>query len=147
MHRDAMRLSPRHRAWLYGSFGLLFISGVVWLSLHWWFRPKGEFGETVHPAEPWLLKIHGAAAMAALVVLGTLLPGHVRRGWNTRRNRFSGVELLILNGVMIVSGYGLYYAGGESFRSAISITHWIAGLMFPASLAWHIWQGRKLRST
>ena len=138
-------LSGRHQAWLYSSFGVLFISGVLWLVLRWFSRPHGDFGESAHPAEPWLLKAHGAGAMAALVILGTLIPGHVRRGWNANRNRFSGVELLILNGLMILTGYGLYYFGDEILRPAISAAHWITGLLFPAFLLWHIVRGRKLR--
>ena len=36
------------------------------------------------------MKIHGAAAMAILVLVGMLLTGHVRFAWRARRNRGNG---------------------------------------------------------
>jgi hypothetical protein len=44
--------------------------------------------------------------------------------------------------LLTVTGYLLYYAGGEESRAAISIAHWIAGLLVPALLAWHVLSGR-----
>ena len=145
MNRDRIRLSRRHQAWIYSAFGVLFLSGAVWLVFHFFMHRQGEFGETTHPAEPWAMKVHGAAAMLVLVVLGTLLPGHVRRGWNLGKNRTSGGGLLILNGVLILSGYALYYFGGEGVRPVISAVHWIVGLLSPFAIAWHVRKGRKLR--
>ncbi len=60
------------------------------------------------------MKIHGAAAMAILVLVGMLLTGHVRFAWRARRNRGNGSLFLGTFGILTVTGYGLYYAGGES---------------------------------
>ena len=62
------------------------------------------------------MKIHGAAAMAILVIVGTLLTGHVRFAWRARRNRGNGSLFLGVFGILTITGYGLYYAGGESLR-------------------------------
>ncbi len=145
MRREGIRLSRRHQVWVYAAFGVLFLSGALWLPFHFGGRSQGEFGTASNPAEPWLLKVHGAAAMVTLIVLGSLLPGHVRRGWNIRRNHRSGITLLALNGLLILSGYALYYFGGEESRAVISVLHWILGLLLPALLAWHVWQGWRLR--
>jgi hypothetical protein len=91
------------------------------------------------------MKLHGGAAMLALIVLGTLLPGHVRRAWNAKKNRFTGAGLLALNALLIISGYALYYCGSEQTRPLISTLHWILGLVLPITIASHIWQGRRLR--
>jgi hypothetical protein len=138
-------LSRRHQAWIYVTFGVLFFSGALWLAAHFALRGKGEFGETMSPLEPWSLKLHGAAAMLFLVLLGTLLPVHVRRAWNGRKARAQGALLLSLNGVLIVSGYALYYLAGEESRWIVSPLHWVVGLLLPVSLAWHVWEGRRLR--
>jgi hypothetical protein len=145
MRRGSIRLSRRHRAWVYATFALLFLSGALWLLARFGLRTQGEFGETANPLEPWSLKLHGAAAMLFLVLLGTLLPGHVRRAWNARMSRGPGALLLGLSGVLILSGYALYYLAGEEIRWIVSPLHWVVGLLLPAGLAWHVWEGRRLR--
>lgn len=145
MKHDALRLSHRHRAWLYATLAALFFSGVGWLIFQRFLRVPGEFGEAAHPLESWSLKIHGAAAMLFLIMFGTLLPGHVRRSWHRKINRFSGAVFLSFNGLLILSGYALYYFGGESSRAVLSRAHWLAGLGYPLLLLWHIWKGRRER--
>ena len=147
MNRDRIRLSRRHQAWLHLTFGILFLSGVLWLIFHFFVRAKNDFGDMTHPAEPWLMKLHGGAAMIGLIVLGTLLPGHVRRAWDAKKNRFTGSGLLALNALLIITGYALYYCAGEQTRPLISALHWIFGLVLPITIAWHIWQGGRLRQS
>lgn len=146
MRRERVRLSRRHQAWIYSSFGVLFLSGLLWIVAQIWFVGDGEFGESTSPLAPWSMKLHGAAAMLVLVVLGTLLPGHVRRAWNAGKSRRTGAGVLGLNGLLIVSGYALYYVGGEQTRAVMSPLHWIVGLVLPAVLAWHVWEGHRLRA-
>lgn len=145
MRPDGLRLSPRHRAWLHGSFAVLFLSGAIWWILHRWFQVDAEFGPQPHPAQRWLLPLHGAAAMIALVVIGTLIPLHIKRGWQARLNRRNGFLQIAFIALLTVSGYALYYAGGESLRAAASYIHAGLGLAFPAMLIWHISSGRRAR--
>ena len=145
MRRNPFQLSRRHKFALHAATGAVFASGAAWAGLHWFARVEGEFGPQFHPAEPWLLKAHGAAAMAVLIVLGTLLPIHVQRGWQAGHNRFSGAGLLAVFGVLILSGYGLYYIGEENVRACASLAHTWIGLALPAILAWHIIRGHRLR--
>ena len=72
MQPESIRLKPRLRAIFYVVFTLLFLSCVVWWIWHTWVPRRGEFGSEPSPWVPWLLKIHGAAAMAALVLFGVL---------------------------------------------------------------------------
>jgi hypothetical protein len=137
-----MRLSNGHRRWIYWSGAALFATGALWLLFHYFLRRHGPFGETGHPLEVWWLRLHGACAMLVLVVLGSLLPIHVRRGWHQRRNLLAGCMVSAIALLLIVSGYGLYYYGGEDGRPWISAFHWLLGLGTPALLVWHIWSGR-----
>ncbi len=143
MRTAKVRFSPRMNAWFYGVFGILFFSGVMWLIVHY-FGPEQEFVET-HPLGPWLLRIHGAAAMAALVVLGVLIPTHIRTGWSQKRNQSVALVLITLCVLMVISGYGLYYCGDDVFRSWISGFHNTAGCLMPVILLWHIINERKSR--
>ena len=51
-----MRLSRRHRLYLYVIGGSLVASGVAWLIAHYLLAAPSEFGETHHPSEPWWLR-------------------------------------------------------------------------------------------
>ena len=138
-----MRLSHGHRRWIYWSGAALFATGALWLLFHYFLRQHGEFGETPHPLEVWWLRLHGACAMLALIITGSLLPIHVRRGWHQRKNLLAGGVVVAILVLLIASGYGLYYYGGEEARPLISAFHWIVGLGAPLTLIWHISRGRQ----
>ena len=145
MPHNSSALGQRHRRWFYGTFVLLFLSGAIWWALHAWGRIDGEFGPQEHPLTPWMLRLHGAAAMASLVLLGTLLPGHVEKSWRANRNRPNGGGLLVLCAALTVTGYGLYYLANESLRVFTSWSHSLLGLGFPLVIGWHIQRGRASR--
>lgn len=126
---------------MYLATAALVISGAIWLVLHYFMVKQGEFGPTPHPAEPWMLRIHGAAAMAALIVYGSLLPIHVRRAWAVRRNVVLGISVICFMLLLTVTGYLLYYAASEELRPIISAAHWILGLAVPLLLWWHVASG------
>lgn len=141
-----MRLSRGHRRWVYASCALLFATGTSWLVFHFFVRLQGEFGERPHPLELWSLRLHGAAAMLMLAVLGSLLPIHVRRGWHQRKNLVAGSVLASLALLLIASGYALYYFGSEETRPWISVLHWVLGLGAPLLLLWHVVSGRRAQA-
>lgn len=137
-----MRLTSGHRQWVYWTGAGLFASGALWLVFHYFLEAQGEFGPTPHPLEHWWLRLHGAAAMLALLVVGSLLPIHVRRGWHQRRNLRLGIALSSALLLLTLSGYALYYFGGEDARPWISVLHWGIGVLSPLVLIWHITSGR-----
>jgi hypothetical protein len=96
-------------------------------------------------AKAWAMKIHGGGAMAILVLVGMLLSSHVRFAWRERRNRGNGSLFLGAFGILTVTGYGLYYAGGESLRAWTSWIHLAVGLALPLLLILHIWLGKRKR--
>lgn len=145
MRRNSVKLSPRHQLWLYGGTTLLYATGAAWAWLHYLQAAGNEFGSR-SAAEPWMMKLHGAGAIVLLVVLGTLIPGHIRFAWHARRNRPNGMTLLLFLGFLVVSGYGLYYFGDDRLRSWTSWSHLAIGLVLPAMIFLHIWSGRRSRA-
>ena len=141
-HTDSIRLGRWHQAAVYGATAALALSGIIWLVLHYFLAASGEYGPPIHPLEPWMLRLHGAAVMAALIIYGSLLPVHIRRALSMRRNIALGIGLTALMLLLTVTGYLLYYAGDENARPMISATHWLVGLAMPALLVWHIVSGR-----
>ena len=142
MKRRGLRLSRRHRLTLYCASLLLFVSGVAWAWANH-LDETAQVGESVRQWKPWLLKIHGFSALAFVLLLGTLLPGHVRRAWHARKNRGNGAFFLTSVSLLTLSGYALYYIGGEELRNAVSQFHLWLGVVAPVLLVWHIWSGRR----
>lgn len=140
---DLIRLKLFQRRLLYGVLALLFLSGVAWT---YWNDLAPSPGDFEISAKAWAMKTHGAAAMAILVLIGMLLTGHVRFAWRARRNRGNGSLFLTAFAVLTVTGYGLYYAGGESLRAWTSWIHLGVGLALPLLLIFHIWLGKRTRA-
>lgn len=138
-------LSIAHRRWAYAILALLFASGALHFLLHQFFVGEGEFGPAPNPAEPWLLKLHGALAMATLVLIGSVLAPHVRRFWQLRHNLLLGLGVLGLLLVMIVSGYALYYFAGELTRPTARWLHVGAGFVALPVFILHVVRGRDRR--
>lgn len=136
-------MSAHHERWVLGVTFALLVSGGLWLVFHYFLPVQGEFGENRHPLEAWWLRLHGAAAMAFLVVLGTLLPIHIRRAWQLRRNHMTGIFVLSAVATLIVTGYGLYYAGGENLRLWVSVAHWSIGLAGTPAFILHMLLGKR----
>ncbi len=145
MRPNGMKLSQRHRVWFYTSFILVFFSGLVWLILHYVVSNQDQTDAGSYLLEPWALKVHGATAMLVLIILGTLIPMHIKRGLASGINRNNGFFLISVNVILIVTGYLLYYAGGEALRLAAHWLHIIIGLLLPAFIVWHVREGRRKR--
>jgi hypothetical protein len=143
MKREGMRLSSQHRRWFYTASALLFGSGAAWLLFRYGLQRAGEFGDLPHPGESWSMRVHGGAAMLFLVMLGTLIRSHILHGWRLGRNRFTGIAMIATMVLLTLTGYALYYAGGERTRPVISVIHWAIGIGLPAALLWHIVVGRR----
>lgn len=139
MSRGGLRLSIQHQGWLYGTFGMLFISGVVWVILHYFFFVEDTFGSHPSPFESWSLAIHGGAAMVFMLVLGSLIPGHMKFGWKARRNHRSGLTIVGANLLLILTGYLLYYSGGELLRKFASTFHTVIGVIVLPLLIVHVY--------
>jgi hypothetical protein len=141
---DRIRLRRLQRYFLYAVLTLVFLSGVAWAYWNYLAAAPGEFEMSV---KAWAMKIHGAAAMAVLVLVGMLLNEHVRLAWRARRNRANGSVLLSAFTFLTITGYGLYYAGGERLRAWTSWIHLAIGLVLPILLLIHIFLGKKTRPT
>ena len=137
--RLQQRLSRAHEQWVYLSGGALALTGIGWLVCHFLLRAPGP---APHPLEVWWLRLHGAALLAFLVVVGTLLPAHVVYGWRHRMNLGTGIPVLIVMALLTLTGYGLYYLVDDDWRSWASILHWSVGLLAVALLTLHALRGK-----
>jgi cation transport ATPase len=141
-----LRLERWHRRSIYVSWAVLVLSGAAWLLARYFLRPAGQFGETVHPLEPWAIKLHGAGAMAILFFLGSLMNSHIRRALKAGRNLVTGWSMIVAMAVLVVTAFGLYYAPGEGARQVWSLVHWIVGLGVAGLSIAHVLVGRSSRA-
>jgi predicted small integral membrane protein len=136
-----LRLDPRFRFAVYAGFAVLFISGAGWLLVDQ--MKDSSTGEGWQMAAAYLLMTHGGAAMATLLLLGALVPLHVRRGWLARRNRASGTAMVACNAIFILTAFGLYYFGSETLRPWASWLHIGAGMALPILFLVHVVVGKR----
>jgi hypothetical protein len=129
------------RLWLYASAAVLWVSGTAWLFAHY-FPPAPAPPEGLAATS---MKIHGGAAMLLLVLAGVVVALHVPGAWRERKNRVSGLVMATALVGLAVTGYLLYYAGGETARALASVAHWLPGLALPIAGGWHAAAGRRSR--
>ncbi len=137
----ALRLSPVFRTAIYATFAILFVSGAVWLVAD--SLKDGANGELWQQIAATLLMTHGGSAMVTLMMLGALVPVHMRYGWRGRKNLRTGIAMATVGAILIVTAFGLYYFGAEGARVVAGDVHTWLGVASPVLLLAHIWWGRR----
>jgi len=122
-------------------------TGVLFFILNRWFETETDFGFQKHPWVFPLLRFHGAAAFLMIFLYGVLLSTHVPKSWPTRRSRFFGIMLLSQQGLMILTGYLLYYLGDPTHKEITMYVHTTLGFTYPLVLLIHILTGKRNRPT
>jgi hypothetical protein len=126
---------------VYAVVAALFVSGAAWLVAD--ALKDGPSGEAWQAIGANLLMIHGGAGMAMLMAFGALFPLHVRRAWRAGKNRLSGGTMVTVNGLLILTAFGLYYSGSELMRPWISDAHTAAGFALAGLMFVHVLLGRR----
>ncbi len=84
-----------------------------------------------------ILAAHGIAAMLATLALGSVMPFHIKAGYKSRKQLWSGFGQLGFLFALLFTGGMLYY-GPEEIRDMVIDTHWIMGLMFAVIFLLHL---------
>jgi hypothetical protein len=149
MTRMSHRLPPWQQRLLAVSGGALLVSGIAWLAVH--YTIGAGAGALPHPAESWLMRVHGLAAFAGLFALGTLATQHVPRGLRLgavhrhAHQRRTGLVLLTLGGLLVATGYALYYFAPEDVRPALGWVHAALGVAMASVVLGHRRHARAAR--
>jgi hypothetical protein len=139
-----MTLSVRHERWVHSVLAFVYVTGIAWLVLHYGVNGGARLEDAWQVAESWMLRAHGAAAMLALIVFGSMLASHVPAAWALRRNLASGVWMFAAMALLAATGWLLYYASGEWARAWVSYVHMAVGVAGPLALAWHLAYRRRI---
>ena len=148
---DATRLAPRNgarapmspalRAAILTLGALLWLSGAVWLVLHFALALQTPFGPLPNPWEAVLMRMHGVLAVGGVFLLGWIVGGHTIERWGSARNRLSGLALAGSAALLVASGYALYYTTGALHEVASRAHEWLGAASLLAALA-HWWRNR-----
>jgi hypothetical protein len=99
------------------------ITGVMYLLGHQFQIQRSTLG--THR----VLAAHGIAAILATLAIGSILPFHIKAGYKSRKQLWSGFSQLGFLAALLISGALLYYGPGE-IRDFVIDIHWIVGLLF-----------------
>lgn len=130
-------LSSWQKKMLYGAAAFLWLTGIVWLYFKYGVKHEDEFGIQTSPWQNVSLKLHGAGAILFLIIFGAIL-FHIPPGWRNKSQRSTGVFLLSVCIVLILTGWGLYYLGNENWRNISSLVHCILGTILPLMIFFHV---------
>jgi hypothetical protein len=83
-----------------------------------------------------VLTSHGLSAMLATLALGSILPFHIKAGYQSGRKRLSGFSQLGLMLILLITGGLLYYGPAET-RDLVIYVHWVVGLGFFTTFLCH----------
>ncbi len=133
-----MRLGKWHQAMIYAALIGVAASGLLWFVL------RDFLEEEPSGLQRASLIVHGVSAFATLMAVGSVLPLHVRASWAARRNIGTGLSLLFVMALLIVTALFLYY-GGEDARNLARWTHIALGLLAFGVAPIHVAMGRKAR--
>lgn len=130
-----VQMSPRLRAAVFACGALLWLSGALWLVLHFAFAEQTPFGPLPNPWEPTVMRVHGACAIAAVFLLGWVGAAHVAEGWARVRYRLSGFVLVGSAALLVSTGYAIYYTTGALHDLSARIHDWVGSLSILIAIA------------
>lgn len=139
-HQDRRAITPHlsaRRQWaLWITVFMLVATGAAWLWAEYAYMPA-EDGMEAYELKHYTMVVHAGFALLFVFAAGTLLYTHMQAAWLQGRNRFSGVIMAGTASVLLLSGYGLWYAGGETLRYLCEVSHWATGFAIPVVLLIH----------
>jgi hypothetical protein len=137
-------MSAALRRVIYSTCTLLWVSGCLWLVIHFGFPSRTDFGPGPNPWEPAILRVHGWVAVASVFLLGLITAEHISDRWRRARNRVSGLSLASLAAVLVVSGYALYYTT-DRLHDVAAVAHEVFGFAAIGFALVHWRRGVRLR--
>lgn len=128
------------------TVALLFLTGLLLVPTL--LEMRLEWDTLVHlesDVRGWVAVLHTTTAFITMGLLGALSVMHMRMGWRRQRNRVSGIGLVLLFGILLVTAITIFYAGDEEISRLASVLHTIIGVFIITLFGWHLVNGRRIR--
>ena len=117
------------RVTIHSAFAALWISGTVIFVLRHFFAVATDFGVAPHPWQPSLLVLHGIIAVAVTFLFGWIVGEHVSETWRLGLRRSSGLWMLVLTTLLIVTGFTAFFLVADKLRAINGAAHEWLGLL------------------
>ena len=140
----AGRIPNLYRKTLYLAFGVSWVTGVAFYVFSRFLEVEGDFGPEKHPWQFPILQVHGLASFIMLMAFGAIVANHIPITWRTKKLRLSGLILISLVVLQMLSAYLLYYASNLDFRDMLSEFHAFNGFALPMALGYHVYSTIRL---
>jgi len=141
-----MRTSPLPlRVTIHSAFAALWMTGAVLFVLRHFFAVATDFGVAPHPWQPSLLLLHGIIAVAVTFLFGWIVGEHVSATWRLGLQRSSGLWMLVLITLLIVTGFAAFFLVADKLRSINGSVHEWLGLLLVAPAVVHLVGSRAQR--
>jgi hypothetical protein len=141
-----MRTSPLPlRVTIHSAFAVLWLTGAVIFMLRHFFAVATDFGSAPHPWQPPLLLVHGVVAVAVTFLFGWIVAEHVSEAWRRGPERSSGLWLLVIIPLLIVTGFAAFFLVADRQRSINATIHEMLGLLLIVPAATHLVGARAQR--
>jgi len=128
--RQLGKMPGWQRAFVMGGMLTCSVSGSAYLLSHEFQIEQALLGNHL------VLAAHGLTAMLACIALGSVLPFHLKAGYQSKRKWFSGFTQLGFLFILLITGGMLYYGPAELREPTIQL-HWLTGLVFFVIFVFH----------
>ncbi|MGH8205318.1 MAG: hypothetical protein ACRETK_00945 [Steroidobacteraceae bacterium] len=122
------RPTRRIRWTLYAVGASVWASGVLYWVFDRYFLRQTNIGIEQNPLQVWWLRAHALTATVAVWLLGYICAVHVQRNWSAGLRRSSGLLFVTVFGLLVFSGYLLYYVDADRPAALIADIHWAVGV-------------------
>ena len=138
-----VRDSPRWlRLGIHLAFAVLWVAGAAVFTLKHFFPVATELGPAPNPSAAPLLVVHGIVAVLVTFLFGWITAAHVRVMWRVGADRASGLWLLWLVAILIVTGFAGFFLVTDSVRDWNGLLHGLLGIALIAPWLVHLFGGR-----
>jgi len=141
-----MKAYPRYFLWWFWSvFSLLVVTGLALVPGMLALRFEMDLADRWLPSGRIIwAALHGLFAFGALMLLGSLLPLHVRHGLRQRKNRLTGIAMLSTLPALLLTGWGIYYVSNESLARWTSAIHVAIAVPICVLVGIHAWRAHRI---
>ena len=136
--RIGIRIPKLIKYLIYGFFIISLITGYTFFTLNQFVVIDGDFVAQKHPMQKYFLMTHGASAFIIMTLFGAMLAAHFPKTWGLKKNRNTGVTLITIISIQMITAYGLYYLVLGEYRIYLIYGHLISGTMLPIALIFHL---------
>lgn len=129
----------RVEVWLlHISTFVLSATGLIYAAMHYLMKPVDPFSVVNHPWEPFMIAAHIVIAPVLVLAVGLIAHSHIL--WKLENGaqiaRWSGIFLMPLFAIMVVSGYLLQVITGTGHPAVVWV-HLISGTLWLLSFVIH----------